>query len=216
MKTPGHLLVSLAALALVLAASSAGADENAAAAAPAPTAQTAPAPTAAAPKPIEITEKTFRCMRDMTHVRGFYVDNIAGNLDGTLAVARSPTGGVYPPGSIVQLFPNEVMVKRETGFNPATHDWEFFELDVDKKGSKIRKRGFVDIKNRFGGNCFACHVQAKPEWDMVCETGHGCQKLPVAGWAIRAMQNSDPRCDNSKTPWHQRMIDWTIRALTPL
>jgi hypothetical protein len=33
------------------------------------------------------------------------------------------------------------MVKREAGFNAATHDWEFFELDVSQSGTSIRKRG---------------------------------------------------------------------------
>jgi hypothetical protein len=31
----------------------------------------------------------------MTHVRQFYVDNLLGNLDATLAVANSATGGKY-------------------------------------------------------------------------------------------------------------------------
>lgn len=165
---------------------------------------------------VEVTGKSFRCMQDMTPVRGFFVDNIAGNLAGTLAVANSKTGGVYPPGSVVQLFPNEVMVKREAGFSPPTRDWEFFELDVSKAGSTIRKRGFADVKNRFGGNCFACHVQARPEWDMICEQDHGCEKLPIAGFAVKALQKADPRCASSGASWHQRATDWMIRALTPL
>lgn len=166
--------------------------------------------------PVTITEKSFRCLTDMAPVRGFYVDNLAGNLQGTLAVARSSTGGSYPAGSVVQLFPNEVMVKRENGFNPATRDWEFFELDVSDKGSTIRTRGFVDVKNRFGGNCFACHVQAKPEWDMICESAHGCAALPVSTSTIRAMQATDPRCHSSSASWGQRFTAWLIRALTPL
>lgn len=173
----------------------------------------APAPVS---PPIEITEKSFKCIREMTPVRGFFVDNIAGNLEGTLKVANSPTGGVYPPGSVVQLFPNEVMVKRETGFNPVTKDWEFFELDVSKKGTTIRKRGFADVKNRFGGNCFACHVQAKPEWDMICEQDHGCEKLPISRFAVESLQNADARCDNSEMPLRHRVTDWMIRVLSPL
>lgn len=188
-----------------------------AAAAPAPTAEApATAPSAPPSPPIEITEKSFKCIREMTPVRGFFVDNIAGNLEGTLKVANSPTGGVYPPGSVVQLFPNEVMVKRETGFNPVTKDWEFFELDVSKKGTTIRKRGFADVKNRFGGNCFACHVQAKPEWDMICEQDHGCEKLPISRFAVKSLQNADARCDNSEMPLRHRVTDWMIRVLSPL
>ncbi|HET8705002.1 MAG TPA: hypothetical protein VFM46_01770 [Pseudomonadales bacterium] len=164
---------------------------------------------------IEVTDKSFKCIRDMKPVRGFYVDNIAGNLDGTLAIANSETGGIYPPGSVVQLFPNEVMVKREHGFNPVTKDWEFFELDVDEKGSTIRKRGFQDVKNRFGGNCFSCHVGAKPEWDMICESGHGCAPLPIADVAIKSLQNTDPRCQQAADiPFTQKMTAWFIKTFT--
>ena len=130
----------------------------------------------------------------MTPVRGFYVDNLNGDLKGTVAVANSANGGVYPPGSVVQLVPTEVMVKREAGFNAATKDWEFFELDVRDGKSVIRTRGFVDVVNRFGGNCFACHVKAKPEWDLICETGHGCDAIPLTTVMIKALQKTDPRC----------------------
>ena len=74
---------------------------------------------------LTITEQTFDCIREMTPVRGFYVDNLMGDLEGTLAVANSPTGGVYPAGSVVQLVPGEVMVKHPAGYSPATKDWEF-------------------------------------------------------------------------------------------
>ena len=117
----------------------------------------------------QIDAKSFRCITEMTHVRQFYVDNLLGNLEATLAVANSATGGTYPPGTVIQLVPTEVMVKRDKGFNPVTHDWEFFELDVSKDGTEIRKRGFAEVVNRFGGNCFGCHIQARPQWDLVCE-----------------------------------------------
>lgn len=205
---------------LVLLPAWAGQEGGDAPASPAAIAAPGPAtPHLAAPQPaapIIITPQSFKCLTDMTPVRGFFVDNLAGNLEGTLAVAKSPTGGVYPPGSVVQLFPNEVMVKRETGFNPVTHDWEFFELDVDKNGSTIRKRGFADIKNRFGGNCFACHIQARPEWDLICEQDHGCQKLPVSRSLITAMQKTDPRCKVHHATLGERFTNWLVRVLTPL
>ena len=149
---------------------------------------------AAASEEISISDETFDCIRDMTAVRGFYVDNLLNDLDGTLAAAQSPDGGVYPPGSVVQLVPGEVMVKHAVGFSPATKDWEFFELDVSPEGSAIRKRGFVDVVNRFGGNCFACHAQAKPQWDMICETGHGCDPIPLTRDILVLLQKTDPRC----------------------
>ena len=127
-------------------------------------------------------------------MRHFYVDNLVGNLKGTVRVAESPTGGDYPVGSVLQLVPTEVMVKREKGFSPVTRDWEFFELDVSKSGSTIRTRGFVDVKNRFGGNCFGCHVKARPQWDLVCDITHGCDPIPVSRAMIGALQRTDPRC----------------------
>ncbi|MEZ5558075.1 MAG: hypothetical protein R3E86_05935 [Pseudomonadales bacterium] len=142
-----------------------------------------------------VTADSFQCIRDMTPIRGFYVDNLEGDLEATLAVARSTTGGSYPPGSVVQLVPTEAMVKREQGFNPATRDWEFFELDVSPAGSSVRARGFAEVVNRFGGNCFACHVKARPEWDMVCEQDHGCDPIPLTPVMIRAIQKTDPRCE---------------------
>ena len=153
------------------------------------------APTRAS-HPFSISEESFRCITEMTHIGHFYVDNLAGNLKGTVRVAESTTGGVYPVGSVLQLVPTEVMVKREKGFNPATHDWEFFELDVSKDGSKIRTRGFADVNNRFGGNCFGCHVAAHPEWDFVCSTTHGCAPIPVTIAMSGALQRTDPRCKN--------------------
>src|SRR5262245_26717615 len=156
----------------------------------------APGHAAALAGDFQIDAKSFRCIRKMTPVRQFYVDNLKGALDATLAVANSPTGGVYPPGSVVQLVPGEAMVKREKGFNAATRDWEFFELDVSKEGTQIRKRGFADVVNRFAGNCFGCHIAARPEWDLVCESNHGCAPIPLTRQMSGALQRTDPRCEN--------------------
>lgn len=143
---------------------------------------------------VQVTADTFRCITDMTPVRHFFVDNLLDNLEGTLAVANSEDGGVYPPGSVIQLLPTEVMVKHPKGWNAGTRDWEFFELDVSAEGSTIRNRGFVDVINRFGGNCFACHVRARPEWDLICEKDHGCDPVPVTREKIFQLQQTDPRC----------------------
>jgi hypothetical protein len=143
-----------------------------------------------------IDATSFRCITSMTPVRHFYVDNLRGDLAATVAAANSATGAVYPPGSVIQLIPGEAMVKREKGFNVATRDWEFFELDVSKNGTQIRKRGFADVVNRFGGNCFVCHIAARPEWDLVCESDHGCKPIPVTRAMIGALQRTDPRCNH--------------------
>ena len=140
----------------------------------------------------QIYAKSFRCITEMTHVRQFYVDNPLGNLDATLAVANSATGGMYPPGSVIQLVPGEATVKRDKGFNSVTHDWEFFELDVSKDGTEIRKRGFAEVVNRFGGNCFGCHIQTRPQWDLVCEMDHGCAPIPLTRAMSGALQRTIP------------------------
>ena len=145
---------------------------------------------------IHADASSFRCITSMTHVRQFYVDNIAGDLQGTIAAANMTDGAVYPPGSVVQLVPGEAMVKLGRGASPATHDWEYLELDVSKDGTKIRRRGFADVVNRFGGNCFGCHVAARPEFDSICETGHGCAPIPVTRAMSGALQRTDPRCGN--------------------
>lgn len=151
---------------------------------------------------IAIDDKTFDCIRDMTPVRGFFVANLKGDIEETLAVSTAGTG-TYPPGSVVQLVPGEVMVKHEAGYSPATKDWEFFELEVSADGGTIGKRGFVDVVNRFGGNCFACHLQANPGRDMICETGHGCDPIPLTPTMIKAIQNTDPRCEPVALPPEQ-------------
>jgi hypothetical protein len=143
---------------------------------------------------VNIDESSFSCIREMTPVRHFYVDNLLGDVKGTLAAANAPKGAIYPAGSVVQLVPTEVMVKREQGTSPATGDWEFFELEVDDKGSKIAKRGFVDVMNRFDGNCFTCHAPARETWDFICESDHGCDPIPIDHKMTGALQRSDPRC----------------------
>ena len=151
---------------------------------------------------IAVDEQTFGCIRDMTPVRGFFVDSLTGNLEDTLAIANAGTG-TYPPGSVVQLVPAEVMVKHEAGYSPATSDWEFIELDVSADGSQIRARGFADVVNRFGGNCFACHIKANPDRDLICETGNGCDPIPLTPTMIKAIQNTDPRCEPVTLPQEQ-------------
>jgi len=134
----------------------------------------------------KIDDSSFKCIREMTPVRHFYVDNLLGNVAATVAVAEEGKGD-YPEGSVLQLMPNEVMIKHQKGFNPVTRDWEFFFIDVSPEGSKIYRRGFVEVNNRLGMNCFACHVEARPEFDFVCEQDHGCDPIPVAGRELEGL-----------------------------
>ncbi len=148
-------------------------------------------------KAIEINQASFSCIRDLTKVRGLYVGNLLGNLNDTIKVAKSVDGGVYPTGTIIQLVPTEVMVKHPKGFSAATNDWEFFELEISKTGTAIKTRGFANIVNRFGGNCLGCHMKAKPQWDLICETTHGCDPLPFTKSMLSFIQKTDPRCETN-------------------
>jgi hypothetical protein len=76
----------------------------------------------AAAAAIKVDEGSFNCIRQMTPVRNFYVDNLLGHTAATVAAANSTAGAKYPEGSVVQLVPTEAMVKREKDFNPATGD----------------------------------------------------------------------------------------------
>jgi hypothetical protein len=146
-------------------------------------------------KAIPVTGDTFVCLKEMHPVRGFFVANILDKLDDTVSAAMQPEGAPYPPGSIVQLIPAEAMIKHHKGWSAKTNDWEFFELDVSEEGSKIKVRGTTRVKNKFGGNCFECHQKAEPQWDFICEEGHGCDSLPIPDFLIRRIQRGDPRCD---------------------
>ena len=150
----------------------------------------------AKPKPAEdltMSDSDFVNLHDMRAVRRFFVANRLGHLTQTLAVANSPKGGKYPVGTVIQLVPQEAMVKRRAGFNPATKDWEFFFLTTDATGNKIEKRGGTEVVNRFGGNCFACHAAAQGKFDLVCEKDHGCAPLPIGDDVIHSVQEADPR-----------------------
>lgn len=143
---------------------------------------------------LDMQADDFGCIRDGEHVRMFYVRNLLGHLDEALAVANSPTGGTYPVGTVIQLVPQEAMVKRGEGWNPTTNDWEFFFLSVSGDTTTIEARGVEDVENAFGGNCFACHSQAEPQWDLVCEDTHGCEPLQISDSIITNLQDNDARC----------------------
>jgi hypothetical protein len=154
---------------------------------------------------LDIDAETFHCMLDMTKVRHFYIGNLdQAKLEATKAIAEAGQGE-YPEGSIVQLVPTEVMVKQPKGTSPATKDWEFFELTVSPEGTNIHKRGYTDVVNRFGGNCLDCHIKAKPEFDLICEQGHGCDPIPLPRNVIALLQKTDPRCGGRYTPTPQEL-----------
>jgi len=149
-----------------------------------------------ADKQIPVTDALFKCLTEMSKAAAgsFFVDNILDNKAATETVAASTTGGQYPPGSLISLIPTEVMLKHQPGWNAGTNDWEFIELEVSAEGSKIVRRGTTDVVNQFGGNCFDCHKLARPEWDFVCGSDHGCAPLPIDRATIMRIQAGDPRC----------------------
>src|SRR4051794_17759220 len=145
------------------------------------------------PEDLVMQPGDFVSLRAMTPVRGFFVGNPAGHLDEAVAVADDPDGGAYPVGTVIQLVPQEAMVKRRPGFNPTDDDWEFFSLDVSATGTKILSRGGAEVINRFGGSCSSCHSAADPKFDFICENDHGCAPLPIGDDVIRGIQQADPR-----------------------
>jgi len=141
---------------------------------------------------VHVTAASFESLKTMTPVRGSSSPTCSATCR-----ARSPWrarthSGVYPTGTLLQLVPQEAMVKHRPGWNPATDDWEFFALDVSATGTTIATRGIQNVVNRFGGNCASCHMAAKGTFDFVCEHNHGCAPLPVSDAVIRAIQLADP------------------------
>ena len=147
----------------------------------------------AAPEDFIATEADFTCIEDGTHVRKFFIKNALGHDRETLAVADAGQGK-YPVGTMIQLIPQEAMVKRHAGFSAASGDWEFFSLSPGAGSTKILARGTTDVLNAFNLNCLDCHRKAEPQYDFICETGHGCDPLPLSTDQIVALQNGDARC----------------------
>jgi hypothetical protein len=205
MKSPAVYAIAAIAIAFATAcAGSGGPPASTANASVAEAAPSAPAPVTPVVTQLPVTDASFGCIRDLKAVRGFYVGNLLGDIDATLAAANSSNGATYPAGSVVQLVPGEAMVKHGKGFNAATNDWEFFELDVQPTATKIKVRGTTNAVNQFGGNCLACHAKAEAKWDMICEQGHGCDPIPVTPVMAKAIQNTDPRCPKVELPADQQ------------
>jgi hypothetical protein len=190
--TTGWVWGSALGLASVLFVACGGGASPHPAAAPTPSTAAAPATTVVV-QDAKLTATDFANINAMTRVDDHFVGNVRGHLAEALAVARSPKGGKYPVGTIIQLVPQEAMVKRAPGYSPSTDDWEFFSLDVSATGTKILSRGGAQVLNRFGGSCASCHGAAKPQFDLVCGTTHGCAPLPIGPDVIASLQKSDPR-----------------------
>jgi hypothetical protein len=170
-----------------------GGDDDDTAVAPTSPPSTAASTTTKPPEDLDMTDRQWPNVNTMTKVGKHFVTNLLGHEDEALAVANAADGGRYPVGTIIQLVPQEAMVKRADGWSPATNDWEFFSLDVSPAGTTILTRGKEDVVNRFGDSCMNCHAKAEPQFDFVCETTHGCDPLALSDDLIAALQASDPR-----------------------
>jgi hypothetical protein len=148
--------------------------------------------TAAPPEDVHVTAASFKNLHLLTRVGNNYIDSLSGHLDEALVIAHAGKGE-FPVGTVMQLVPQEAMVKRRAGFSPATNDWEFFSLDVSAKGTKILSRGGAEVVNRFGGSCAGCHSAAAPQFDFICGKTNGCAPLPVGDDVFAFLVRTDPR-----------------------
>ena len=185
------------ALAALLSVAACGGDEPRASTpdAAAPTADAdVDAPPVITGEDLDMRAEDFTCIKTWDMVRHFRISNKLGHLDEALEVANDlEGGGAYPVGTVIQLIPQEAMVKRAPGFDADSNDWEFFALDVSADGTEITTRGGAEVINQFGGSCADCHSLAREEFDFVCEKDHGCEPLPIGDDVIHSVQESDPR-----------------------
>ena len=140
-----------------------------------------------------ITEKSFGCMHEGTKVKNTYIRH-SDPAKLKEAVRIYETGAAdtdYPAGTVLQLVPNEAMVKHAKKDFPKTNGWEFFAFEVSAAGTKIVGRG--DTASNPLGTCLSCH-QGAVKYDYVCDKTHGCPPVPITDAMIVAMQAKDARC----------------------
>ena len=124
------------------------------------------------PTPVEDLDMTladFASIQGLTQPpgRSYRVANPLGHESEALAVASSATGGVFPVGSIVEVQPSEVMVKRRRGWSASTNDWEFFGIQFAPDG---RTPQSFAVRGKEETSCFQCHQSiSSPTWDFICQ-----------------------------------------------
>jgi hypothetical protein len=141
---------------------------------------------------LDMQPADFVCILGWSKVGDFRITNLLVDAGASIAVAEAD-GGTYPVGTVIQLIPNEAIVKRRAGFDPSLDDWEFFNLTTSASGTVINQRGGAEVTNA-SGSCAGCHEKAEAQFDFVCGTTHGCAPLPFTEAEIQAVQNGDPRC----------------------
>jgi len=181
------IAASTSVLAALLFVACGGSSGHSASPPPPTTAVTAPSTTATTLPDVAPTAASFVNINTMTHVGDHFVGSLNGHLAAALAVAHSKNGGVYPVGTVIQLVPQEAMIKRYKGYSPGTDDWEMFSLKVSAQGTKIVTEGKTNVVNQFGLNCASCHSAAGSRFDFVCGKTHGCAPLPLSDAVIEAV-----------------------------
>jgi hypothetical protein len=144
---------------------------------------------------VSVSEVSFTCIRDGHKIRNTYIRHSdPEKLKEAVRIFRdSVPDKEYPVGTILQLIPNEAMVKHSRSKFPKTNGWEFFDLEVSESGTKIRDRGENVVNLSQGVTCLSCHAPAA-RFDFVCEKGHGCAPIPFDDQKIAEIQKADLRC----------------------
>ncbi len=142
-----------------------------------------------------VTEKSFGCLLNLPKVRNTRIQNPdPEKLKEAIRIFRdSVPDKEYPTGTILQLVPNEAMVKHDRAAFPRSNGWEFFALKVSAAGTVIGERGDKTLNTLLKKPCLECHSPAA-KFDFVCEKGHGCAPIPLTDFMISAIQSADPRC----------------------
>jgi hypothetical protein len=152
-------------MALAFAAGCGGAGE----AAPADTVDAAPAIDGAPAEDLDLQLADFKDIPGFATPpgRSYRVANPLGHEAEALAAAAAPAGGTFPVGSIVEIQPTEVMVKRRRGFDATTNDWEYFGITFATDGVTpvaFSVRGVEETA------CYGCHsTMSSATWDFMCE-----------------------------------------------
>ncbi len=149
---------------------------------------------AAGAKDFTVTADYFDCLTSWTKIRNTRIHHPKKKLlrKAMRVFEGSKPKRRYPVGTVLQLIPQEAMVKHRRRYFPETDGWEFFALGVSRAGTTINSQG-GDAINFVGLSCKTCHAAAS-RFDWVCEKGHGCDPIPLDDGLIARIQDSDPRC----------------------
>jgi hypothetical protein len=148
---------------------------------------------------IAVTEQSFGCILEWPKVRNTrFKHAVPEKLKEAMRIFRdSVPDKEYPVGTILQLTPDEAMVKHPRDKSPKTNGWEFFSLDISTGETTIKDRGEGVVNVSQGVTCLSCH-QPAARFDFVCEKGHGCAPIPFDDQKIAEIQKADPRCIRQK------------------